>query len=110
MAASLAQVLQHFGCQYLALHVLSTACARVWRAIVACRTPLLGGQLWSCQACGTQLWRWRSCRNRHCPRCQKSAQDAWRRARQAELLEVPYAHMVFTLPHELLGLARAHPR
>ena len=110
MATSLAEVLLRFGRQYLAQHVLSSACARVWRAIVACRTPLLGGQRWHCQACGTQQWRWHSCRNRHCPRCQKSAQDAWRRARQAELLEVPYSHMVFTLPHELLALARAHPR
>ena len=77
---------------------------------MACRTPLLGGQRWHCPECDADLWRWHSCRNRHCPRCQSSAQDAWRRARQAELLDVPYAHMVFTLPHELLALARAHPR
>jgi Putative transposase/Transposase zinc-binding domain len=110
MAGSLAEVLLRFGRQYLALHALSTVCARVWRAIVACRTPLLGGQRWHCPACDADLWRWHSCRNRHCPRCQKSAQDAWRRARQAELLNAPYAHMVFTLPHELLALARVHPR
>jgi hypothetical protein len=110
VAASLAEVLLRLGRSYLALHVLSSARARAWRAIVACRTPLLGGQLWRCEGCGNQQWRWHSCRNRHCPRCQKTAQDAWRRARQAELLDVPYAHMVFTLPHELNALARAHPR
>lgn len=110
MSASLADVLTRFGREYLALHVLSTACARVWRAIVACRTQLLGGQLWHCDACGAERWRWHSCRNRHCPRCQKPAQDAWRSARLAELLNVPYAHMVFTLPHEINALARAHPR
>lgn len=100
MSGSLAEVLAHFGRQYLAVHALSTACARVWRAIVACRTAVLGGQRWLCDACGTEQWRWHSCRNLHCPRCQKSAQDAWRRARLAQLLDVPYAHMVFTLPHE----------
>jgi hypothetical protein len=51
-----------------------------------------------------------TCRNRHCPRCQKQAADAWRRARIGELLAVPYAHLVFTLPHELNALARMHPR
>jgi hypothetical protein len=110
MVAGLADVLRCFGPRYLALHALDTARARAWRAIVACRTPVLGGQRWQCEGCGAAQWRWHSCRNRHCPRCQKSAQDAWRRARQAELLDVPYAHMVFTLPHELNALARAHPR
>ncbi|MFO1294186.1 MAG: IS91 family transposase [Rubrivivax sp.] len=110
MAASLAEVLLRFGRSCLARHALGSACARAWRAIVACRTPLLGGQLWRCEDCGNEQWRWHSCRNRHCPRCQKPAQDAWRRARGAELLAVPYAHMVFTLPHELNALARAHAR
>ena len=110
MSVSLAEVLRHFGPQYLGRHALGSACARVWRAIVACRTPLLGGQRWQCDGCGAQQWRWHSCRNRHCPRCQKSAQDARRRARLAELLDVPYAHRVFTLPHEINALARAHPR
>jgi len=110
MAVSLAEVLVRFGHQYLALHMLSSVCARVWRAIVACRTPLLGGQRWRCPECETERWRWHSCRNRHCPRCQSAAQDTWRRSRQAELLDRPYAHLVFTLPHELLALARAHPR
>ena len=110
MSVSLAEVLTRFGREYLARHALSTACARVWRAIVACRTSVLGGQCWQCEGCGAEQWRWHSCRNRHCPRCQKPAQDAWRSARLAELLDVPYAHMVFTLPHEINALARAHPR
>jgi hypothetical protein len=55
-------------------------------------------------------WRWHSCRNRHCPQCQSGAREAWRSARLAELLNVPYCHLVFTLPHELNVLAGAHPR
>ena len=110
MAATLAEVLAHFGPRYLAVHGLSGPQARAWRAIAACRTAALGGQQMQCTDCGASQWRWHSCRNRHCPRCQKPAADAWRRARLAEVLNVPYAHMVFTLPHELNALARVHAR
>jgi hypothetical protein len=110
MATTLAEVLRHFGPEYLRSHALSTPQARAWRAIVGCRTPALGGQLLRCDSCGAQQWRWHSCRNRHCPQCQARARDAWRSARLAELLDVPYCHLVFTLPHELNGLAAAHPR
>jgi hypothetical protein len=110
MSASLAEVLARFGPAYLSGHDLTRAQAKAWRAIVACRTAALGGSQLRCENCGLTQWRWHSCRNRHCPRCQKQAADGWRRARIAELLEVPYAHLVFTLPHELNALARAQPR
>ena len=110
MATTLAEVLRHFGPDYLRTHALSTAQARAWRAIVSCRTPALGGQLMRCDAGGAQQWRWHSCRNRHCPQCQSRARDAWRAARLGELLEVPYCHLVFTLPHQLNALAAVHAR
>jgi hypothetical protein len=110
MAATLAEVLRRFGPEYLRSHSLSTAQAKAWRAIVSCRTPALGGQLLQCDACGLQQWRWHSCRNRHCPQCQAQAREAWRSARLGELLDVPYCHLVFTLPHELNALAAVHPR
>lgn len=110
MATTLADVLRHFGAEYLRARGLSTAQARAWRAIVACRTPALGGQQLRCDGCGAQAWRWHSCRNRHCPQCQARQRDAWRAARLGELLDVPYCHLVFTLPHELNALAGVHPR
>ena len=110
MSVTLAEVLRRFGPEYLRSHSISTAQARAWRAIVSCRTPALGGQLLQCDACGRQQWRWHSCRNRHCPQCQSQAREAWRRARLSELLDVPYCHLVFTLPHELNALAAVHPR
>ena len=110
MATTLAEVLRHFGPDYLRSHGLSTARARAWRAIVSCRTPALGGELLRCDGCGAQQWRWHSCRNRHCPQCQTRQRDAWRAARLAELLNVPYCHLVFTLPHELNALAGVHAR
>lgn len=110
MGATLAEVLHTFGPAYLREHALSTAQARVWRAIAACRTPALGGTLQQCDQCGRQQRLFHSCRDRHCPQCQSGARDAWRQARLAELLPVPYCHLVFTLPHALNGLAQRHAR
>ena len=110
MAATLAEVLHTFGPAYLAGHALSTAQARVWRAIVACRTPALGGRHQQCDQCGIEQWLFNSCGNRHCPQCQSGARDAWRQAQLAQLLPVPYCHLVLTLPHALNALAAVHPR
>ena len=64
----------------------------------------------ACDACGHSHWQYHSCRNRHCPQCGARAKDAWLQGRLAEVLPVPYAHLVFTLPHSLNGLYGAHPR
>jgi len=106
----LAEVLRRHGPAYLAAHPLSVAKARVWRAILACRTAALGGQVQTCEACGTTRHVYHSCRNRHCPLCQTRAKEAWLAARQREVLPVPYFHLVFTLPHDLNGLIGQCPR
>jgi hypothetical protein len=108
--AVLADALRQFGAAYLRQHTLSTAQAKAWRAIVACRTAALGGQQLACDTCGHSHWQYHSCRNRHCPTCGTRAKDAWLQGRLAEVLPVPYAHLVFTLPHSLNGLYGAHPR
>jgi hypothetical protein len=71
---------------------------RVMAAIEACRTPTLGGHVEQCGDCGLVRCAYNSCRNRHCPKCQGLARAEWLEARQAELLPVPYFHVVFTLP------------
>lgn len=106
----LAEVLRRHGPAYLAAHPLSVAKARVWRAILACRTAALGGHVQTCEACGTTRHLYHSCRNRHCPLCQTRAKEAWLTARQREVLPVPYFHLVFTLPHDLNGLIGQCPR
>ena len=110
MAATVAGALRQFGAAYLAQHTLSTPQAKAWRAIVACRTAALGGQQLACDACGHSHWQYHSCRNRHCPQCGARAKDAWLQGRLAELLSVPYVHLVFTLPHNLNALYGTHPR
>ena len=106
----LAEVLRTYGPTYLANHTLSVAQATAWRAIIACRTAALGGQLEACTRCGSCRYVYHSCRNRHCPQCQTRAKEAWLAARQRELLPVPYFHLVFTLPHVLNGVASRHPK
>jgi len=71
---------------------------RVIGAITACRTASLGGHVERCDDCGLTRIAYNSCRNRHCGKCQGSARAVWLAARQAELLPVPYFHVVFTLP------------
>ena len=108
--ATLADALRQHGAAYLATRTLSTAQAKAWRGIVACRTAALGGQQLACGACGHSHWQYHSCRNRHCPQCGARAKDAWLQGRLAEVLNVPYAHLVFTLPHSLNALYQYHPR
>src|SRR5262245_48371344 len=71
---------------------------RVMGAITACRTAVLGGHVEQCDDCGATRIAYSSCRNRHCPKCQGLARVQWLADRQAELLQVPYFHVVFTLP------------
>jgi hypothetical protein len=83
---------------------------KVLDAIVRCRTAALGGHLDQCIRCGHQAISYNSCRSRHCPKCQGNARAKWLAARSAELLPVPYFHIVFTLPHELSALALGNKR
>ena len=107
---TLAQVLRRYGSQYLSTHSLSESQAKAWRAIAACRSAALGGQCLACRNCRHEHWQYHSCRNRHCPQCGARAKEAWLAARLSQVLEVPYAHMVFTLPHEINGLYVAQKR
>jgi hypothetical protein len=83
---------------------------KVLDAIVRCRTAALGGHRDQCVRCGHQAISFNSCRNRHCPKCQGNARAIWLAARSAELLPVPYFHVIFTLPHELSALVLQNKR
>jgi hypothetical protein len=74
-------------------------------AIAACRTAALGGHAEYCGDCGLVRIAYNSCRNRHCPKCQGLARAQWLAERQAELLPVPYFHVVFTVPAEIATIA-----
>jgi len=74
---------------------------RILNALMACRTPALGGHRYLCQKCGRTHFVPHSCRNRHCPLCQGAAARDWLSQQEAALLPLPYFHLVFTLPHLL---------
>ena len=78
---------------------------QVMSAIVSCRTAALGGQVTRCENCGHTQIAYNSCRNRHCPKCQGAAARDWLAEREAELLPVPYFHLVFTLPAAIADIA-----
>src|SRR3954447_3765955 len=99
-ALEVADIFRRHGEAYRQAHAghLSRTERRVMGAIVACRTAVLGGHVERRAECGLIRIAYNSCRDRHCPKCQGPARAAWLAERQAELLPVPYFHVVFTLP------------
>jgi hypothetical protein len=102
-----ADILRRHGDAYRRVHAghLGRVERRVMSAIVACRTAVLGGHIEACDACGMTQIAYNSCRNRHCPKCQGKARAEWLAAREADLLPVPYFHVVFTLPARVAAIA-----
>jgi putative transposase/transposase-like zinc-binding protein len=78
---------------------------KVMAAIESCRTAALGGHVERCEDCSHTRIAYNSCRNRHCPKCQGVAAKEWLADREAELLPVPYYHVVFTLPARIADIA-----
>src|SRR5260370_18889055 len=106
-AIEIANVLRRHGDAYRRVHAghLGRVERRVMSAMVACRTAVLGGHVEACDACGMTQIAYNSCRNRHCPKCQGKARAEWLAAREADLLPVPYFHVVFTLPARVAAIA-----
>jgi len=107
-ALEVADILHAQGSRYLERHQSSISYQQLkaFRAVSRCRTAALGGHLDVCLHCGLQTGiSYNSCRNRHCPKCQAGARERWLQARQQELLDTSYFHVVFTVPHELNPLA-----
>jgi hypothetical protein len=102
-----ADVFRRYGETYRQQHgaSMSPAQRRVMTAIEVCRTAALGGHLERCDQCGHERNCFNSCRDRHCPKCQSLARAQWIEDRQSELLEVPYFHVVFTVPEEIAAVA-----
>jgi len=105
-----AEVVRKHGAAYAQAHKVPRRHLRVLNDIVQCRTAVLGGHLERCDQCSYERISYNSCRNRHCPKCGALAREKWLRARQEELLPVPYFHIVFTLPDELNALALINQR
>jgi hypothetical protein len=101
----LGEIVRTIGDRYLASRATTPFQRKALRAIGRCRTEAMGAVLAVCEECGREHLQYRSCRNRHCPRCQAGAREAWLEARTRELLPVPYFHVVFTVPEMLNPIA-----
>ena len=103
----MADIFRHRGLAWRASHAghVSLGQLKVMSAIERCRTAALGGHVERCEACAHLRISYNSCGNRHCPKCQAAAAKEWLADRQAELLPVPYFHLVFTLPGPVADIA-----
>jgi len=106
---SMQSVLQQFLPAVCEHQALSPRQWQICHHILACQTEALGGCQLHCDACDYHQPQYRSCPDRHCPRCQRQASEQWCAAQQASTLAVPYYHLVFTLPHSLNGWVQLHP-
>jgi hypothetical protein len=106
-AVEVADIFRHRGPVWRASHAghVSLVQLKVMSAIERYRTAALGGHVERCEACAHLRISYNSCRNRHCPKCQAAAAKEWLADRQAELLPVPYYHVVFTLPAPIADIA-----
>jgi hypothetical protein len=97
---------------YLASYGHGTSREQRWalRDLSQCRSAALGGHATICDRCGHREIAYNSCRNRHCPKCQGAARARWLAAHTADLLDVEYFHVVFTLPAQLGPLALHNQR
>jgi hypothetical protein len=102
-----ADIFRRHGHAYRAAHDghLGRVERRVMSAIELCRTAALGGHVEACEDCAHARVAFNSCRNRHCPKCQGATRERWLADRQADLLPVPYFHVVFTVPAEVAEIA-----
>lgn len=108
-ALEVADIVRACGGAYRTTHRLSAQQDRVLQAITQCRTAALGGHAARCDHCGVVSISYRSCGNRHCPKCQTLAKQRWLERQCADLLDIDYWHLVFTLPHALNPLALGNP-
>jgi hypothetical protein len=106
----LADIVRSAGPAYIEAHAgqLLPSHRRALSDIAHCRTPALGGSLYRCDDCGTLDYRYHSCRNRHCPKCQEDRAQAWLERVRTRMLPCDHYLLTFTLPHELRALARSH--
>jgi hypothetical protein len=102
-----ADILRHHGAAWRRANAghVSLGQLQVMSAIVSCRTAALGGHVTRCEDCAHTQIAYNSCRNRHCPKCQGAAARDWLAEREADLLPVPYFHVVFTLPAAIADIA-----
>ena len=101
MAYKIQEIFKQSFSECLKNRHLSTQQQKIAKAIIKCKTASLGGHNIHCEDCGHDFSCYNSCKNRHCPCCQTLAKEKWVDKTKAMLVDAPYFHTVFTVPHEL---------
>jgi hypothetical protein len=110
--STMADIVCQYGTEYLKKYdkKILPSHRKVLQRIESCRTPLLGGQKYLCEACGKILYSYHSCRDRHCPKCKNDRVDEWLEKQLYLLLQVPYFMATITVPKSLRPVFRSHQR
>lgn len=110
MDRSIGDLFRIHGEDYIKIYKPPLQHIKIIRAIRVCRSPALGGKTVTCTSCAHTKYIYHSCGNTHCPLCQNRKRQLWQERLADKFLAVPYAHIVFTIPHDLNTLARNNPR
>ena len=105
-----ADIFRAHGDEYTSKYMVTSTERKVMAAIIACRTAVLGGHVYTCDACEHAVPMYNSCRDRHCPRCQALNQAKWIEQRKERILPAHYFHVIFTLPEQLRSLVLCNRR
>ena len=104
-ANPIGDLFRDYGEEYIQQYEPSYQQIKLIRSMRVCKTPALGGRSIVCKSCQTHHYIYHSCGHSHCPICQSIKREQWADKLNAELYKVPYVHTIFTLPHQLNGLA-----
>ncbi len=107
---NMAIIVESFLKRYKDSPLLNSFNTKVLNDIIDCKTKALGGHILACPHCGTVKASYNSCGNRNCPQCGGFKREKWTLQRKSEALNVPYYHVVFTVPHEMNTLFKSNPK
>ena len=106
------EIVHHYRSRFIDRYGATLTPAQ-WSALNAmqgCRQGQYGELAWTCDGCERSTYSLRSCGHRSCNQCQNHSTEQWLKRQEQKLLPVTYYMATFTLPRQLRGLARAHPK
>lgn len=107
---SIGDLFRDYGEEYIRIFKPELRVVKLIRAIRVCKTPALGGKMISCNSCDHKKVIYKSCGHSQCPVCQYNKRQQWKDKLCIKLLQVPYSHTVFTIPHELNPLCKSNKK
>lgn len=101
MENGLKKVFSEFGKDYLSSYGLSNEQKKTYNNINICKTSKLGTRIYKCSECGSEVFSYNSCNDRHCPKCQSLRKEMWINKHKSETFDITYFHVVATVPQKL---------